>query len=53
MGGRDGERREGRGRERESQIHVRICYDLWVLATVAKNKDCIYNNYLLTEKKNP
>ena len=28
--------------EKESQIYVRICYDLWVFATVAKSHFLIY-----------
>ena len=45
---REGGRERGRegGREGERQIHVRICYDLWVFATVANTHFSFYG-YLL------
>ena len=38
-----------RERERERQIHVRICYDLWVFATVANTHFSFYG-YLLPQQ---
>ena len=40
------QRERERERERERQIHVRICYDLWVFATVANTHFSFYG-YLL------